>query len=133
MVFVKITRYNGDKEGYEWGALSNEQSQAKTGKFPKGVKQFRKNEKKNVPHAKREARRISGGDGGESNSPSRRRHSRCTTGLVDSLVSLGRPLSTEFNQASQGFLGAAYWRQRHSTSTLCRPSPPRRGGGKVDV
>ena len=44
---------------------------------------------------------ISGGDGGESNSPSKRSCSEYTTSLVSSFVLPDQPLLTEFSQASR--------------------------------
>ena len=78
--------------------------------------------------------RVCGGDGGESNSPSRKGRSRYTTGLVGSLILLSGPLSTESNRASQFFLRCSLLTSEapHLDFVSPIPNPPRKGqGGRV--
>ena len=44
---------------------------------------------------------LVGGDGGGSNSPSKKGGPEFTTGIVNSLISPGQPLLTEFDQANR--------------------------------
>ena len=80
--------------------------------------------------------RVCGGDGGESNSPSRKGRSRSTTSLVDSLISLGWPLSTESSRASQAVLRCLLLTSetQHLDYPSPIPNPPRRSqGGRVTL
>ena len=65
----------------------------------------------------------SGGDGGESNSPSRKGYPESTTGLVSSLILPVSPLLTEFSQASQFFFHRPYRRPGDGTPTFRHPNP----------
>jgi hypothetical protein len=75
--------------------------------------------------------KISGGDGGESNSPSRRALFRVSTSLYGCLFSLRCHPPPDFSGASRCFLGDPYRHRDRSTSTFRRPipNPSRRGRG----
>jgi hypothetical protein len=75
--------------------------------------------------------KISGGDGGESNSPSRRALFRVSTSLYGCLFSLRCHPPPDFSGASRCFLGDPYRHRDRSTSTFRRPipNPSRRGQG----
>ena len=75
--------------------------------------------------------KISGGDGGESNSPSRRALFRVSTSLYGCLFSLRCHPPPDFSGASRCFLGDPYRHRDRCTSTFRRPipNPSRRGRG----
>ena len=77
--------------------------------------------------------RVSGGDGGESNSPSRRDYPGYPTGIVNSLFLPGEPLLTESRRASRFFFHHPYRRPGSGTSALFHPIPTHRGEAGLDV
>jgi hypothetical protein len=76
---------------------------------------------------------IAGGDGGESNSPSRRIPSRASTSLFSRLFLLDCSPLTDCGRTSRCILSDPYRHQDRCTSTFRRPSPNLRGEVKVDV
>ena len=76
---------------------------------------------------------IAGGDGGDSNSPSRRIPSGASTGLVSCYFSLYRSPPTDCGGASRYILSNPYRHRDRSTSTFRRPVLTRRGEVEVDV
>ena len=75
---------------------------------------------------------INGGDGGESNSPSRGSGPGSTTGLADSLSYLANLCQPSLARPVDSFLGNPHRLQDHRTSTLRRPFPTYRGEVGVD-
>jgi len=74
-----------------------------------------------------------GGDGGESNSPSKGGCPEYPTGLVGSLISLGWPHPTGSSQASRFLFHRLARLWGGGTPTFRHPLPTRRGGVEVDV
>ncbi len=89
--------------------------------------------KSNGPRSSTGAQFRSGGDGGESNSPSKRGYPGYTTGLVSSSISPNQTPLTESGRASRCFFRHCYRRPSDGTPAFRHPVPTRQGGVKMDA